>query len=117
MINYKEINSDKDVGSLFDSQGNDLKIIFKHSTRCPISSEAWSNFQDWVEAENADQSAEISRVLVVENRPLSMQIAEKSAVKHQSPQVIFLSNGKEIWNASHYDINERELRRAMSSIR
>ncbi|MCX5736115.1 MAG: DUF2847 family protein [candidate division NC10 bacterium] len=37
-------------------------------------------------------------------RPLSQQIAARSGVQHESPQIIVLRRGVPIWSASHYDI-------------
>jgi bacillithiol system protein YtxJ len=37
-------------------------------------------------------------------RPLSQQIAARSGVQHESPQIIVLRRGVPIWNASHYNI-------------
>ena len=44
-------------------------------------------------------------------RPLSQQIAARSGVEHESPQIILLRRGIPIWNASHYDITTNALAR------
>ncbi len=38
-------------------------------------------------------------------RPISNQIAEQFMVRHESPQIIVLENGKAIYKASHENIN------------
>jgi len=40
-------------------------------------------------------------VRVVEDRPVSDYIAERTGVRHESPQVIVLRAGKVRWHASH----------------
>jgi len=43
-------------------------------------------------------------VLVREDRPLSLAVAERTGVTHESPQVICLAGGKSVGHASHYGI-------------
>ena len=42
-------------------------------------------------------------------RPLSQQIAARSGVEHESPQIIVLRRGVPIWSVSHYDITAEAL--------
>lgn len=44
-------------------------------------------------------------------RPLSQQIAARSGVEHESPQVIIFRRGTPVWNASHQDITTNALAR------
>ena len=44
-------------------------------------------------------------------RPLSQQIAARSGVQHESPQVIIFRRGTPVWNASHQDITTDALTR------
>ena len=46
-----------------------------------------------------------------EDRPLSLAIAERTGVAHQSPQVICLAGGKAVRHASHYDITGAALKK------
>ena len=48
-------------------------------------------------------------------RPLSQQIAARSGVEHESPQVIIFRRGTPIWNASHQDITAAVLARQVSA--
>jgi len=52
-------------------------------------------------------------VLVREDRPLSLAVAERSGVRHESPQVICLVGGKAVNHASHHDITEVHLKRML----
>jgi bacillithiol system protein YtxJ len=82
-------------------------LLFKHSTRCPISSHAHDEYQAWLA--QAAPRAKSARVLVVENRPLSTAIAERLKVRHESPQAILIDEGKVLWHASHHSITTAEL--------
>lgn len=83
-------------------------LIFKHSTRCSISSTALSRTQA---AAEGLQEAGFSLFLLdlITYRSLSNQIASRLEVPHQSPQVLVVRNGKCIFDTSHMDIRPAEL--------
>ncbi|EJW17480.1 bacillithiol system redox-active protein YtxJ [Paenibacillus alvei] len=78
-------------------------VLFKHSTRCPISSHADEEMSKVAE-EFESQGIAIGRILVVENRDVSLACADKLGIKHESPQVIVLRDGEPAWNESHHAI-------------
>ena len=87
-------------------------IIFKHSTRCAVSS--WSHAEvTRFAAERSD--VPIYLVLVVENRPLSQHIAGALGVAHASPQAILVRDGKPVWNVSHGEVTAEALADAWKS--
>ncbi len=69
--------------------------IFKHSTRCPISTAAAR------EVEQFDWEVPLYWVNVVEERPMSNWIAEETGVRHESPQLLFFSGGRVVKALSH----------------
>ena len=71
-------------------------VIFKHSLTCPISSAAYERMEEF--------DGEVALVEVQRARPLSTEIENRLGVAHESPQVIVLSNGQVVWNASHFSI-------------
>lgn len=77
-------------------------FVFKHSTRCSISSMAQSNFE-----RNYQLDDEITPLFLdlLNHRDVSNYIAEKTGVYHQSPQIILLKNKEVIYHASHEQIN------------
>lgn len=91
-----------------------IVILFKHSTQCPISAHA---DQEMVKvAENYEpKGIAIGRILVIENRDVSLACSDKLGVKHESPQVIVLRDGEPIWNDSHYAIRYDKLESVLSS--
>lgn len=94
--------------------GADPVLLFKHSTRCPISSRAHRNFVAWAGVQ-PNPRLQIALVRVIEERPISQQIALETGVVHQSPQAMLLNQGKVIWHASHDDITEQSLAAAVSA--
>ena len=82
-------------------------LLFKHSTRCSISSMALSRFEEnW---KNENDTCAIYFLDLIAFRSLSNLIAELTHVEHQSPQVIVLSNKEVIYSASHSEIDAKEI--------
>ena len=85
--------------------------IFKHSLICPISTRAWAEYRDFV-AEAGDGQADFAVIEIQNARPVSNAAAERTGVRHESPQAILLVDGRPIWNASHSGITARSLAEA-----
>lgn len=83
------------------------QVIFKHSTRCGISSMVIRKFEATY-ALNED-NADVYYLDLLNFRPISLAIAEKFEVVHQSPQMLALKNEVVVGHASHHDINGAEL--------
>lgn len=82
-------------------------IIFKHSTRCSVSSMAKRRFEmDWDEIPAHTNCYFLD---LISHREISAQIAEMFQVHHESPQVILIKNGECILDASHSDISVEEM--------
>jgi bacillithiol system protein YtxJ len=90
-------------------------IIFKHSTRCSISSAALSRLErSWKEDEVAPLKAYFLDLLSY--RPVSNQIARTLDIVHQSPQLLLIHDGKCVYNASHMEISYPELKKQLERI-
>ena len=86
--------------------------IFKHSLTCPISGAAWAEFRRFAADQPSDNGAVFALIEIQYARPVSNAVAERTGVRHQSPQAILLRAGQVSWHASHYDIDLRSLSRA-----
>ena len=94
-----------------EEQFNDLLqkdtfLLFKHSLTCPVSAEAFEEYQKFI-AEHPELAT--AYLAVQEARPLSNYVAETFEIKHQSPQAIFFKNGEPVWNESHWRIKTDSL--------
>ncbi|MBK9384079.1 MAG: bacillithiol system redox-active protein YtxJ [Planctomycetes bacterium] len=77
-------------------------VFFKHSTRCPVSTSAEERVSDYVR----QHGAVIHLVDVLRSRPLSNLLAERLRVRHESPQLLIVQNGRCLAHASHDGIDE-----------
>ena len=78
------------------------QVIFKHSTRCSISSISMNKFVKnyTIPVEDAD----LYYLDLLNYRSVSDEVGYKFQVQHQSPQVLVIKNGQAIYDASHYAI-------------
>jgi bacillithiol system protein YtxJ len=83
-----------------------IVVIFKHSLTCPISSNAYEQM--------AAFPGEVALIEIQRARALSNEIESRLGVTHASPQVIVLSNGQVVWNASHFAITSDAVAEAVS---
>jgi bacillithiol system protein YtxJ len=81
-------------------------LLFKHSTRCSISSMALNRLERSLKVSD---SLPIYLLDLLDYRSVSQYIAERYGVMHKSPQVLIIKNGKCIYDASHSDINAADI--------
>ncbi len=81
-------------------------LLFKHSTTCPISAAAFAEYERFLAAHPELATGWIE---VVAQRPLARAVAERTGLRHESPQAIWLVAGVARWNASHSAITEASL--------
>ncbi|QSO50204.1 bacillithiol system redox-active protein YtxJ [Alicyclobacillus curvatus] len=113
MAEIREVSRIEEWEAIRDGNDDRKVLIVKHSTTCPISAAAWRAVRNFVQADS-DGKADYVMVKVIESRPVSNAIANDLRVQHQSPQALLLQGGKVLWTASHWDISEKSLEKALS---
>jgi bacillithiol system protein YtxJ len=98
---FNEIHDADELQNLFQKSFEEPVVLFKHSLTCPISASA---YQEISQAE-----AEINIIIVQRARDASNALAEKTGIRHESPQAIVLKDGEPIYHASHYKITADEI--------
>lgn len=107
-MTIKNLNSVEDLHEFVQQPGK--KLLFKHSTTCPISAKAHDEFETFMK--DSDTPAAI--VLVIEDRPVSNQITEDFGIKHESPQIFLIEDGEVLWNTSHWKITKVSIQEALN---
>lgn len=98
-ISLQSIEELNEIMALSFSEEIDGVFIFKHSTRCSISSMVWNRLQrDW---KFDPERVKFYYLDLIRYREVSNKIAELTGVEHQSPQLIGIKNGKAFYDASH----------------
>lgn len=86
------------------------QVIFKHSTRCSISSMARSR----LERSEAPGEADFYFLDLIAYRGISNKIAQDFNVYHESPQVLVIRNGECVFDESHGAIDMEDIRQQVA---
>lgn len=80
---------------------NKPQLIFKHSTRCGISSMVLSR----LERSKAPDNVDCYFLDLIRHRDISNTVAKEYDVYHESPQLLVIKNGECVYDESHYAIS------------
>lgn len=109
-INWETLTDSAQLDQIIEESKERPVMIYKHSTRCGISSMALDRLErSW------DESGEQIKAYYLDllsYRQLSDQVAEIFRVYHQSPQVILVKDGKVVYDDSHMSISFSALTQA-----
>jgi|SRR5680860_109301 len=111
MAIFREITCPQELREILNESCERQTILFKHSTTCPISSRAWQEVQNFIK-ESSDKIL-VGRIKVIESRHISNQATEELGIKHQSPQVLLLHARQVLWHASHHEVTQIKLMKAL----
>ena len=101
---WNPIQSEQDLENAVKKAYQQKIAIFKHSTSCFISKTVLKNFEK--EIESVEENNTVLYFLdLLAYRNLSNKIAEDFNIRHESPQLLVIENGKVINNASHQNIS------------
>jgi bacillithiol system protein YtxJ len=80
-------------------------LIFKHSTTCGPSAMALEEIEE-IEALVSEDGLPVDLFIVTVQaaRAVSNEIENRLRVRHESPQVLLISNGQVVWRASHFRV-------------
>lgn len=111
MAEFKEITCSQEFEEILDESCQRKIILFKHSTTCSISARAWQEVRNFIQ-ESSDEVL-VAMIKVIESRPVCSQVTENLGVKHESPQVLVLSNRKVLWHGSHQSVTQNNIKNAL----
>jgi bacillithiol system protein YtxJ len=104
-MNWIDLNTIQQLADIKELSKNRPQVIFKHSTRCSISSMAKSRLERSEQPENGD----FYYLDLLKHRSISDQISEDFAIAHESPQVLLIKNTECVYEESHSGIQMDEL--------
>lgn len=103
-MDFKTLSSIAQLDEIDAKSKTKKQIIFKHSTRCSVSAFAkkvlLSEFSD-----EMDTNFDIYYLDLLNYREVSNKIASHYGVHHESPQILIISEGKCVYDASHNDVS------------
>lgn len=104
-MHWNHLTDEEQLKEVIAKSGSKPQVIFKHSTRCSISSVAFQRLQKAQQPEGVD----FYYLDLLAHRPLSAKVAEVFGVHHESPQVLVIRNGKCVYDESHLAISMMDI--------
>jgi bacillithiol system protein YtxJ len=104
-MNWNDLSSITQLETIDTESATQPVVIFKHSTRCSISSAALARLErSWKE-----EGIKPYYLDLIAHRDISNAIASKYSVEHQSPQILLIKNGQAVYNESHMGIQVEDI--------
>ena len=104
-MNWNILQSEQELENIKKKSALKPQVIFKHSTRCSISSMTKARLERSKETAGLD----FHFLDLIAHRKLSDKIAEDFNIEHESPQVLVIKNGQCVYDESHNGINMEDL--------
>jgi len=89
------------------SQSSSPVILYKHSTRCPVSRFIKKEFE--IESVLIPTGTPIYLLDILRHRDLSNEIAKRWNIPHESPQVLLIKGKRCLYDASHNAVRVADL--------
>lgn len=107
----KQIQSVEEWEAVLGESNNGPVFMMKHSSTCPVSAAAYRAFEAY------ETDIPKNFMIVQDNKDISRAIEEGLSIRHESPQLFLVKEGKAVWDASHYDIAQTTIEKAIEENR
>jgi len=104
-MNWIPLSDESQLNDIVANSKTVPQVIFKHSTRCSISSMA----KNRLDRKEGPSGINFYLLDLIRYRNISNRIAKDFEVRHESPQVLVIENGKCVYNESHSGISFDEI--------
>jgi bacillithiol system protein YtxJ len=104
-MNWSVLTSEEQLEILLKQSHTKPQLIFKHSTRCYVSSVVKTRLESGTLPAHID----FHYLDLLAHRSLSNKIAEDLKVYHESPQVLLVQNGECVFDESHLVIRMQDI--------
>lgn len=96
-MNWIPLQSESQLQEIILKSKDNPQVIFKHSTRCGVS----SMIKNRLEKSEQPENLEFHYLDLIKFRNLSNQISRDFNIRHESPQVIVVKDGKPVYEENH----------------
>lgn len=105
-MNWINITKAGQLEEIKELSASKPQVIFKHSTRCSISSVAKSRLERATTPPNID----FYYLDLISFKDISGKIATDFSVHHESPQILLIKNRECVYDESHSGINMDDIK-------
>jgi bacillithiol system protein YtxJ len=104
-MNWIDLNNIQQLADIKELSKTRPQVIFKHSTRCSVSTMAKSR----LERNEQPATCDFYFLDLLKHRSISNQVAEDFSVTHESPQILLIKNTECVYEESHSGIMMDEI--------
>jgi bacillithiol system protein YtxJ len=104
-MNWIPLTTPAQLQTIKEKSRETPQIIFKHSTRCSVSSMVLGR----LERSSAPVNSDFYYLDLIAHRDISNQLAADFQVHHESPQILLIKGGECIYDESHMSISMDEI--------
>ena len=113
-LEWYNLGSITDLKAAIQYSNEQPILLFKHSTRCSISTSALERLKrNW---NSSEVNVRAFYLDLLNHKDVSAEIAGLLRVEHQSPQMILVKDGAAIFSASHMDIDFEAVKKYAPSV-
>jgi bacillithiol system protein YtxJ len=110
-MNWITLKTEEELKMLVEKSFTKPQLIFKHSTRCSVS----STIKTRLEKSSIPLTIDFYYLDLIAYRTLSNKIAEQFHVHHESPQVLLIKNGDCVFDESHLAVYMEDIMEQITS--
>ena len=104
-MTWNDLTEESQLAGIKELSSTKPVVIFKHSTRCSISTMAKSRLERSI----APEGLVFYYLDLIRYRTISGMLADEFGVHHESPQVLLIRNGACVYDESHNGISMEEI--------
>lgn len=105
-MNWIPLINEQQLEEIKINSSNKPQVIFKHSSRCSISSMA----RNRLDKNDSPEGIDFYFLDIINHRNISNKIAQDFKVHHESPQVLLINQGECVYDESHSGIQMDEIK-------
>ncbi len=105
-MNWIPLLNEEQLEDIKKNSSHTPQVIFKHSTRCAVSSMA----RNRLDKNESPAGIDFYFLDIINHRNISNRVAHDFHVRHESPQVLIIQNGTCVYNESHSSIDMDDIK-------
>lgn len=110
----KEISTLAELDAALATSVTQPILIYKHSLTCGTSGLAYEEVLDLAGGSMLPGSVFLVRIQAA--RDVSDAIEARLGIRHESPQILLIVEGRVVWHASHFRVTARAIDAAMQGL-
>ena len=111
-LHVPELMKLKDWERVLRKSKKEPVFVFKHSSTCGGSARVAYRVNEWLK-DAPESTPDFYFVIVRTRRPVSNAIERDLRVKHESPQLLLIRDGKSLWDSDHSAITAKSIEEAI----